>query len=167
MSRRTDSVVVSLVALSIIALLSSVVVGADMFSGTWKLNVAKSKYSPGPAPASGTTILSAVDGGLKFIVDGANADGKKTHSEYTFKFDGKDYPQKPMLDGKIDPTGADMISAKRIDDYSYETTAKLKGKVINVTKTMVSKDGKTRTNTVTGTNAQRQKVSNTVVYEKQ
>ena len=45
MSERTSSFVFSFVALSVIGLLSSVVVGADMFSGTWKLNVAKSKYS--------------------------------------------------------------------------------------------------------------------------
>lgn len=167
MSRRTSSFVFSLVALSVVAMISSVVVGADMFSGTWRMNVAKSKFSPGPAPRSGTTILSSVDGGLKFIVDGVNAEGKKTHSEYTFQFDGRDYPQKPMLDGKPDPTGADMISAKRVDDYTYETTAKLKGKVLGVTRTVVSRDGKTRTNTVTGTNAQGQTVSNTVVYEKQ
>lgn len=167
MSKRTSSFVFAFVVLSVVALLSSVVVGADMFSGTWKLNVAKSKYNPGPAPASGTTILSSVDGGLKFVVDGVTADGKKTHSEYTFKFDGKDYPQKPMLDGKSDPNGADMISARKVDDYTYETTAKLKGKVFTVTKVVVSKDGKTRTNTATGKNAQGQTVSNTVVYEKQ
>ena len=29
--------------------------------GTWKLNVAKSKYSPGPAPKSATVTFSAVD----------------------------------------------------------------------------------------------------------
>jgi hypothetical protein len=167
MSTRIRSFASSFAVLGVIALWSGDVVGADMFSGTWRLNVAKSKYSPGPAPRSGTTILSSVDGGLKFIVDGVNAEGRKTHSEYMFRFDGRDYPQKPMLDGKPDPTGADMISAKRVDDYTYETTAKLKGKVLNVTRVVVSKDGKTRTNTVTGTNAQGQTVSNTVVYEKQ
>ena len=167
MSQRTRSVVFSFVVVGVVALLSSVVGGADMFSGTWKLNVAKSKYSPGPAPVSGTTILSSVDGGLKFVVDGVTAAGKKTHSEYTFKFDGNDYPQKPMLDGMPDPDGADMISARRVDDYTYETTARLKGNVLAVTKVVVSKDGKTRTNTVTGKNAQGQTVSNTVVYEKQ
>jgi hypothetical protein len=66
-----------------------------------------------------------------------------------------------------DPDGADMISARRVDDYTYETTARLKGNVLAVTKVVVSKDGRTRTNTVTGKNAQGQTVSNTVVYEKQ
>jgi hypothetical protein len=167
MSKRTRSVVFSIVVAGVVALLSNVVGGADMFSGTWKLNATKSKYSPGPAPVSGTTILSSVDGGLKFVVDGVTAAGKKTHSEYTFKFDGNDYPQKPMLDGMPDRDGADMISARRVDDYTYETTASLKGNVLAVTKVVVSKDGKTRTNTVTGKNAQGQTVSNTVVYEKQ
>jgi len=60
-----------------------------------------------------------------------------------------------------------MISARRVDDYTYETTARLKGHVLAITKVVVSRDGKTRTNTVTGKNAQGQTVSNTVVYEKQ
>ena len=167
MSKRTRSVVFSFAVLSVVALWFNVVVGADMFSGTWELNLAKSKYIPGPAPVSGTTILSSVDGGLKFVVDGVTAAGKRTHSEYTFKFDGNDYPQKPLLDGMPDPDGADMISARRVDDYTYETTARLKGNVLAVTKVVVSRDGKTRTNTVTGKNAQGKTVSNTVVYQKQ
>jgi len=143
------------------------VLAADNFSGTWKLNVAKSKYSPGPAPQSGITKIEATADGLKIVADGVNAEGKKTHTEYSAKFDGKDYPDKVLLDGAIDPTGADMVSIKKIDDFTYEATTKLKGKVLTVTKNVISKDGKTRNQTVTGTNAQGKAVNNTVVYEKQ
>lgn len=158
-----------LICVGMAVVLASVmaVLAADNFSGTWKLNVAKSKYSPGPAPQSGMTKTEATADGLKIVADGVNAEGKKTHTEYSAKFDGKDYPDKVLLDGTIDPAGADMISIKKIDDFTYEATAKLKGKVLTVTKNVISKDGKTRTQTVTGTNAQGKPINNAVVYEKQ
>ena len=159
--------VVGVVMLSVVALTATAVMAADNFSGTWKLNVAKSKYSPDPAPKSGTTKLEATADGLKIVADGMNWEGKKTHTEYTPSFDGKDYPDKVLLDGKPDPNGADMISVKKIDDFTFETTTKLKGKTLTVTKNVISKDGKTRTQTATGVNAQGKPVNNTVVYDRQ
>jgi hypothetical protein len=164
---RTRLLVLSFVMLTVVAVSATVVLGADMFSGTWKANVAKSKYSPGPPPKSNILKFEAVDNGMKVVIDGVNATGQKTHTEYTVKFDGKDYADKVMLDGKLDPNGADMISAKKTDDFTFETTTKLKGKVLIVSKTVISKDGKTRTTTQTGTNAQGQTVNNTLVAEKQ
>jgi hypothetical protein len=72
-----------------------------------------------------------------------------------------------LLDGKPNPNGADAISIKKIDDSTYEATTKQKGKMLTVTKNVVSKDGKTRTSTITGKNAQGQIVNNVVVWEKQ
>src|SRR5438552_10948802 len=83
---------------------------ADMLAGTWKLNVAKSKYSPGPAPQSNMVKFEAIDGGIKLVADGLDSQGKKTHNEYTAKYDGKDYLTKPMIEGKPIPNGADSIS---------------------------------------------------------
>jgi hypothetical protein len=155
------------IAMLVVLVSATAVLAADNFSGTWKLNVAKSKYSPGPAPQSGMTKIEATADGLKIVADGVNAEGKKTHTEYAAKFDGKDYPDKVLVDGKPDPTGADTISIKKIDDFTFEATTKLKGKVLLVTRNVISKDGKTRTQTATGTNAQGKPVNNTVVYEKQ
>src|SRR5262245_61826519 len=87
--------------------------GAGRLTGTWKWNVAKSKYSPGPAPQSNTIKFEAIDGGIKLLADGADAQGKKTHNEYTAKFDGKDYPTKPMLDRKPNTNAADAVSYKK------------------------------------------------------
>jgi hypothetical protein len=58
------------------------------------------------------------------------------------------------------------VTWKKIDDYTYENVAKLKGQALTTTRMVVSKDGKTRTNTVTGKNAQGQTVTNVVVFEK-
>jgi hypothetical protein len=153
--------------LVIVALSASAVFGADMYAGTWKINIAKSTYSPGPAPKGpNTTKMEPVENGVKLTVDGVNAQGQKTHVEFTVKFDGKDYPFTSLVDGKPAPNVADMISAKRIDDYTFEATTKLKGKPLLTARTVASKDGKTETTTFTGVNAQGQKVNNVVLGEK-
>ena len=164
----TRKLLVQIVMLTLVLSLSTAIAfAADTMSGTWKINIAKSKFSPGPAPKSGTRTNTAVDGGMKVVTDGVDSEGKKTHNEYTVKFDGKDYPEKPMLDGKPNPDAADTISMKKIDDYTYETTTKKAGKVLTVTKVVVSKDGKTTTATSTGKNAKGETVSNTIVADKQ
>ena len=132
---------------------------ADVFSGNWKVNVVKSKYDPGPAPKSATSKIDAMEGGLKFTNDGVNSEGEPTHSEWSGKFDGKDNPVKG------DPN-RDTAALKKIDDYTIEITNKKAGKPTTTIRTVFSKDGKTRTQTVKGTNAQGVKVNNMVVYEK-
>ncbi len=126
--------------------------------GTWRLNVAKSKYSPGPAPKSGTVTFSAAGQGVKAVIDGVGPDDSKTHWEYTANFDGKPYPVTGNPDG-------DMVVAKRVN-ASIETSYALKGKPTTVNTRVVSADGKTLTVTSTGTNGQGQKVNNVQVFEK-
>src|SRR5712672_3517661 len=59
--------------------------------GTWKLNEAKSKFSPG-ATKNSTVVYAPAGDMVKVTVDGTDKDGKATHNEWTGKFDGKDYP---------------------------------------------------------------------------
>ena len=143
-----------------ILLLATTVQAADNYLGTWILNVAKSKYDPGPAPKSQTTILETVAGGaLKETVDRVNADNSKTHWELTAKFDGKDYPV-------TGDASRDAVSVKRIDDNTLEVTNKKAGKITNVMKLVVAKDGKTRTNEVQFTDAKGVKVHNVIFFDK-
>ena len=133
---------------------------ADVFSGTWKINLAKSKYDPGPAPKGPNfSKIEAIEGGLKFTNDGVNAEGKPTHSEWSGKFDGKDNPVKG-------DANRDTAALKKIDDYTTEIISKKEGKVTSTNRTVYSRDGKTRTQTVQGTNAQGVKFNNIVVSEK-
>ena len=60
----------------------------------------------------------------------------------------------------------DMISLKRVNANTVETTYKLKGKVTVVNVRTVSADGKTVTVTTKGTNAAGQKVDNNLIFEK-
>src|SRR5262249_5599213 len=116
--------VVSVLVLVVVALFATVIFAADMFSGQWKENTAKSTVSPGPPRKEGVGKVEGMDNGLTVVLDGVNASGQKAHTEYTVKFDGKDYPSKSTLDGKPNPNGDIMVSAKKVDDYTYETTAK-------------------------------------------
>jgi hypothetical protein len=127
--------------------------------GTWTLNVAKSKYSPGPTPKSGTVTFSAAGQAVKAVVDLLGPDGSKIHWEYTATLDGKPAPVTGNPDG-------DMVVAKRPNPNTIETSYTLKGKPTTVNTRVVSADGKTLTVTSTGTNAQGQKVNNHQVFEK-
>jgi hypothetical protein len=159
MRPRTFTLLAITIAVSALVL-DSIAQAADNQAGTWKLNVAKSKYSPGPAPKEGTLTVEAIPNGYNITVHGTNAEGKSIHFETSPQFDGKDYP----MTGNPD---ADMISMKKIDDYTVETVGKKGGKPVMTTKSVVSKDGKTRTTTQKGTNAKGEKVNNTLVYDKQ
>jgi hypothetical protein len=140
----------------------------DPLVGTWKQNLAKSKYNPGPPPKSGTTTkITAVAGGIIVVSDGVNAQGQVTHTEYTAKFDGKEYPRKATADGKPDATVYDSVALKKVDAYNYEATEKLKGQLLGVVHWTISQDGKTRTITGTAKNAQGQTTNNTLVWDKQ
>jgi hypothetical protein len=128
--------------------------------GTWKLNVEKSKYSPGPAPKSSTTKIEAVGEGRKWTVDQQQTDGSTNHWEYTTNLDGKDTP---VIGNN---PNADTIAVTRINDM-IQLVSKKGGKVTTTQMSVVSTDGKTRTVTTSGTNPAGQLVSNVSVFERQ
>ena len=127
--------------------------------GTWKLNEAKSKF-PAGASKNTTVVYETAGDSVKVTVDGVDGDGKPTHNEWTGKFDGKDYP----LVG--DPV-SDTRSYKKIDDRTTELTNKKGGKVTVTGRIVISADGKSRTVTVSGTDAKGTKVKYSAVYDKQ
>jgi hypothetical protein len=129
--------------------------------GAWRLNVAKSKYVPGPAPISETRLYEPYGaGGVKATFNRVEVGGSKLTIGYSALYDGKDYPYTGSPD-------ADTIAMKLIDANTTEATLKMKGRVTLTTKAVISADGKTRTLTTTGTNAKGQKVNNIAVFERQ
>lgn len=157
--RRTTTLgwVLTIVMASMISLSAQT---SDPLIGSWKLNVAKSRFSPGPPPKSGTIKYEPTGQGIEVTTDGVNAEGVHTATHYTANWDGKDYP---ILGSQT----ADTVSLKRIDRYTTERTDKKSGKVVATLRRGVSQDGKTMTITTKGTNAQGQAVNTVVVYEKQ
>jgi hypothetical protein len=132
---------------------------ADAFMGTWKLNEANSKLSPGN-PKNDTVVYEALGDSVKVTIDGTGVDGSATHNEWTGKFDGKDYPV-------TGDSTEDARALKKINDHTLTLTVKKDGKIIETGRIVVSADGKTRTVTTHGTDAKGMKVSGTAVYDKQ
>jgi hypothetical protein len=127
--------------------------------GTWKLNEAKSKIPPGIMKNT-TVVYEAADDSVKVTTDGTDKNGNPSHTEWTGKFDGKDYP----LTG--DPS-ADSRSYKKIDDHTMMLANKKDGNVVASGRIVISADGKSRTLHLTGTDAAGKKVTTSAVYDKQ
>lgn len=144
--------------LSACAVVVAVCMAADTHMGTWKLNETKSKVASGAAK-NHTVVYAPAGESVKITVDGTDAGGKPLHNEWTGKFDGKEYPV----------TGdavSDMRSYKRVDDRTLELTGKKGGKVTQSGSIVLSQDGKTRTVTITATDATGEKITSTAVYDK-
>jgi hypothetical protein len=120
---------------------------ADEHSGTWKMNPTKSNYNPGPAPKSITVKIASDADNMKLTSDGIDAAGKPTHVEYTAKFDGKDYPITGI-------PNADTVALERLDASTIRSTTKKGDQVVMTVTSVISKDGKTRTATFKGKNAE-------------
>ena len=129
------------------------------FMGTWKLNEAKSKLAPG-APKNNKVVYETDGIDFKVTTDGIDGAGNSTHSEWTGKFDGKDYPVKG------DPN-QDSRSYKRKGIHELDFQLKKGTKVTTTGRIVVSDDGKSRTVTSHGTDAQGKKYTSTAVYDQQ
>ena len=125
--------------------------GPDPFLGTWKLNVARTKYDPPRAPAATLIKYEPAVGGLKQVTDGV---------ESTVIIDGKDHP----ISGNAN---ADTMAFTRPDPHTLASVWKKNGKVTITATNVVSADGKTRTITQKGTDAQGRAVNTVIVYDRQ
>jgi hypothetical protein len=149
--------------LAVVLLLAGVLLAQaeESLFGNWKLIVAKSRYSPGPAPKSGTAKWEAYQGGVQLTVDTVPAKGETQHWETSGKFDGKDNPVKGN-----NPDG-DTAAFSKIDARTYEVAQKKGGKATTTARIVVAADGKTRTTTVIGKDGSGATVNNVLFYEKQ
>ena len=127
--------------------------------GTWKLNEAKSKFSPGAAK-NNTVVYEAAGDSTKVTVDGVDGNGAATHNEWTGKFNGRFY----AVTG--DAT-SDMRSYRKINSHTLALTAKKGSQVTLTGRIVVSANGKTRTVTTTGKNSKGKWVTSRAVYDKQ
>jgi hypothetical protein len=133
---------------------------SDPLIGTWKLNLSKSKYTPGPAPQSSTMHYEAVGDGFKDTVTGVDAQGRPTTSVFSMIYDGEFRPTTGV-------TGYDASAFTRIDDHTILYVRTLRGKVVASGTRVMSPDGKTLTFTGIGLNANGKRYDNVVVMDKQ
>jgi hypothetical protein len=132
----------------------------EQLVGRWVLNVAKSRYSPGPPPKQQVTVYEEAGNGVKSTVTSTSADGKTLEYTFTTALDGKDVP----VTGNPD---WDTVAMKRTGADTIEFTRKKAGKIVQTATMVIAKDGKSRTVTTTGMNAKGQAIKNVAVYERQ
>jgi len=137
--------------------------GADNSLGTWKLNVAKSKYTPAaPMPVKSLTVTrEAADGGVKQTTTGEQADGTAINASYTAKYDGKDV--QVTGNAPYDTIAIKQVNANTLTDARKKTGGPYHG----TSRIVVSNGGKTMTTTTKGTNADGKEFTSTFVFDKQ
>jgi hypothetical protein len=133
------------------------------FVGTWKLNVAKSKFEPGPALKSQTRTVVVEGEGAKYSFEGVRADGTPFSYSFTVNYDGKDYP----ITGSGAPGGADTIAIKLVGARKAEATLKRGGKEIGKSEAEVSSDGTVSHVKSNGKTPDGKEYSTDSVYDKQ
>ena len=133
---------------------------ATPLMGTWRLNVAQSKFASGPlAYARVICRIEPWEDGLKVVYDMTGTRGGVTHWEWTGRLDGKDY----ALEGVEDVV---TNAYQRLDDHTFAVVTKLDGRPTTTTKIVISTDRKVMTVTSPAMNLQGQRVANTAIYEK-
>jgi len=143
--------------------ISSLALGQDKdpANGTWKLNVAKSKFSPGPAPKEMTATIESAGAGRHVEVTGVTGEGAQLKWGYSGNYDGKD----------IRVTGsnpdADVVMLRRLTPTTVRSTYKKDGKRTLVNGVSVSDDGKTLTVAQSGVNGKGETVKNSLVFDRQ
>ena len=134
--------------------------GSNPMIGTWRLNLAKSKFTPGPALKSLTVKIEPAGKGVKVTTEGMDGEDKPISTEFTANYDGKDYPL----------TGSQMantVSLKRIGPRTVRRIDKKDGKVAQTSTRVIAKDGKSYTINAKGKNAKGQRFHNVLVYDRQ
>ncbi|MBI3667682.1 MAG: hypothetical protein HY236_15880 [Acidobacteria bacterium] len=139
--------------------LASTLVAADPFAGTWKLNIAKSKFKTGTAPKEQTVTVAEAGSDLDVTGSGTAADGSALMSHFTLPAQGGE--------GKIIQGPFEAVSSKRMGPKEGEVRYSKGGKVVETEHCKISADGKTLTCNAKWTDAQGKPGAGVAVYEKQ
>jgi hypothetical protein len=132
------------------------------FLGTWKLNVAKSKGTPGTMEKEATTVFEADGDKIKRTYTAIDADGKPVKMADSIPWDGKAHQ---VSGGEGMPPA--IIAVKRINDRTVDVTVKVNGKIVAAGRSVISMDGKTMTESFKGEDPKGRKFDNVGVSEKQ
>lgn len=140
---------------------ATVLLAADPFVGTWKLDPARSKCKTGTLNKDMTVVIAESGGDLDSDATGTTADGNSYSNHFVAPLKGGA--------GKIvtSPSPYDAVSARKSGASRRVTTFSKGGKVVYTVTTTVSADGKTLTAAAKGTNAVGKAVDCTNVMAKQ
>ena len=134
----------------------------DPFTGTWVLNVARSKMQPATASKSEIIHYKITGDEEDFLSDAVTIEGYPESIKYTARYnDGKAYPFSITINGKVTNPGA-MTMVKKLDTWTRERYNVRDGKPVIASRRLVSRDGKTMTLTILRVDAQGHEVVNEV-----
>jgi hypothetical protein len=149
----------SLVMATAICGLMAAASAPDPILGTWKLNLARSRFNPGPKPASQTRTYVETRAGVQVTIRTVSVNGRSSVIEFPDRYDGKDYPMKGS-------EVADALALVRISDYQAEATMKHGGKVVATANRRITDEGKTLVISYKEIDTEHP-VDNELVYDKQ
>ena len=153
-------VTLALFALAVTTTLSAW--GADNSLGTWKANIAKSRYTPAPWPVKSLTVTrEAAPGGVKVTNTGMRTDGA-INSSYTATYDGSS----AQVSGEGAPYDSMSVKQGDANTFTYEaknskTKYRASGRIV------ISGDGKAMTQTASGVDADGKPMTLKLVFDKQ
>jgi hypothetical protein len=158
--RRSGLIVLSLCLVGINAQAAD-----DAQVGHWMLDLAKSQYVTGIAPRSSeVTITPYGKDGVSVTVNTLNPKGERVVFQCSAEYDGKPYPRTETGPGAI---AGQSVTLKRLGTGAIERIVYLGGKPVGTERWVISRDGKTRTVTQSGVDAQGKAINNVLVYAKQ
>lgn len=132
----------------------------DPAIGTWKLNVEKSRFMPGPGWKSQVRVYESTPDGVSVTLTGLDAAGEKARVSYTYAYDGQDYP----IQGS---KSYDTLNAVRVDALTVKSEEKRSGETVAIAVCTVAPDGKTLTITDQGVDKDGRAFSQVMVFDRQ
>jgi hypothetical protein len=150
----------SLRILALVPILTTALWSADPSLGTWKLNLGRSTFRPGPGFRSETRTYEPQQDGVKVTIQTVDAKGRLVTSVYLTTPDGEQH----AVSGSGGP--ADSVGLKRIHEFTAESTLMHAGKEIAKTRRVVSDDGKTMTISYKGLDPEGNDVNYTLVFDR-
>lgn len=129
------------------------------FSGTWKLNLAKSKLAPSDPTAKDIAYITVDDTSFRIREQFTDRQGGVILMTWDAKFDGKDYPVQGY-------PPADAVVMHR-EGEKIQGTMKKAGKVVSTWDATISKDGKITTVNAVDLTAKPEDAKELFIYDKQ
>jgi len=146
--------------LALAPFLATALWSADPILGTWKLNVQRSRFLPGPAFKSETRTYEEDKDGIKVTIRTVDGKGREAVSVYLTTPDG----QQHSVSGRGGP--ADSVALKRVNEFTAESTLMHAGREIAKTTRVINPNGMTMTITYKGLDPDGTPVTNTLVFER-
>jgi hypothetical protein len=130
-----------------------------LLAGTWELDVARSKFTPGTEIKSQLRTYQVNGDEVEQSIDSVDPSGRLLHNHSTARYDGKDYP----LDDNPD---ANTIVVEQSGDLTTVTKLKKDGAVVQTVTRTLAADGKTFAIHYEGRNSKGSRIDNLLYFNK-